>query len=88
MLLLDLTLDSAAANVALDEALLRWAEWRANGEDDEVLRFWESPTPTVVMGRSSGDDDEVFVERCRGAEVPHPYGRTCRSVRSTYGFLL
>jgi lipoate-protein ligase A len=70
MLLLDLTLDSAAANVALDEALLSWAESRADGEDNEVLRFWESPTPAVVIGRSSRVDDEVFVERCRGAEVP------------------
>jgi len=51
MKLLDLTLPSPAENLALDEALLDAAE--AGEMADEVLRFWESPQPLVVVGRSS-----------------------------------
>jgi lipoate-protein ligase A len=46
MRLLDLSLDSAAENLALDEALLLAAE--AGG--GEVLRLWESPRYAVVVG--------------------------------------
>ncbi|HIF33860.1 MAG TPA: lipoate--protein ligase family protein [Planctomycetaceae bacterium] len=70
MLLLDLTLDSAAANVALDEALLTWAESQEDGEDNEILRLWECQTPAVIIGRSSRVGSEVFVERCRDSGVP------------------
>ena len=48
MKLLDLTLDSPAENLALDEALLEQAE--ADGPQ-EVLRLWEPESPLVVMGR-------------------------------------
>jgi len=47
MRFLDLTLPDAAANLALDEALLIAAE--ESGEQ-EVLRFWELPFPVVVVG--------------------------------------
>jgi lipoate-protein ligase A len=67
MKLLDLTLPTAAENVALDEALLEAAE----GESaDEVLRLWEPERPMVVLGRSSRVADEVNQEACRQAGVP------------------
>ena len=48
---LDLTLPTAAENLALDEALLEEAE--AGGEPTETLRLWEPRQPLVVVGRSS-----------------------------------
>ena len=68
MQLLDLTLPSAEANIALDEALLETAE--ASGNDEEVLRIWESPQPLVVIGRSSRINDEVDRDVCAAANIP------------------
>ena len=65
---LDLTLPTAAENLALDEALLEVAE--AAGRPVETLRFWEAAAPTVVVGRSSRLDDEVFRDACRASGVP------------------
>ena len=59
--LLDLTLETPAENVALDEALLESAE-RGEGPSD-VLRLWEPRTPMVVIGRSSKIADETHVDR-------------------------
>jgi lipoate-protein ligase A len=65
---LDLTLPTAAENVALDEALLEMCE---QGEPRrEVLRIWESPRPAVVLGRSSRVGQEVDEAACREQEVP------------------
>ena len=64
---LDLTLPTAAENLALDEALLEEAE---AGAIDETLRLWESPQPFVVVGRSSRADVEVHGEACRELGVP------------------
>ena len=65
---LDLTLRTAAENVALDEALLEEAE--AAGAPTETLRLWESPDPLVVVGRSSQIDVEVRVDACAASGVP------------------
>ena len=51
------TCDTAAENIALDEALLERAE-RASAANEvsrsfEVLRLWELSRPAVVLGRSS-----------------------------------
>ena len=64
---LDLTLPSPAENLACDEALLEQAE--ANGVEG-VLRFWESPTPFVVLGYANKVREEVNVEECRVRGVP------------------
>ncbi|HAY81187.1 MAG TPA: lipoate--protein ligase family protein [Planctomycetaceae bacterium] len=72
MKLLDLTLDSPAENLALDEALLEQAE--ADGPQ-EVLRLWEPESPLVVMGRSSKVATEVEQERCAAQSIP--YLRRC-----------
>ncbi len=68
MHLLELTLPTAAENVALDEALLEQAE--ADGGDQEVLRIWEAPEPMVVIGRSSRIADEVDVAKCKSLGIP------------------
>ena len=65
---LDLTLRSAAENLALDEALLDEAE-RA-GCPTETLRLWEPPEMMVVVGRSSRIDVEVHREACRRRGIP------------------
>lgn len=66
--LVDLTLETAAENVALDEALLEEAE--AAGRPTEVLRLWESPQAAVVVGRSSKVTSEVNLDACRSLGVP------------------
>ncbi|HEV2970486.1 MAG TPA: lipoate--protein ligase family protein [Pirellulales bacterium] len=69
MQLLDLTLDTPAENLALDEALLLAAE--AAGQPQEVLRLWEPRQFSVVIGSSSRIANEVALEACRarGIEV-------------------
>jgi lipoate-protein ligase A len=71
MLLLDLTLESAAENLALDEALLLEAEEAAGPQ--EVLRVWESDQTFVVIGSSSKVVGEVNVPSCRSDGVPVLY---------------
>lgn len=63
-----LTLDTPAENLALDEALLDWAE--AEDPAWEFLRLWESPRPIVVVGRSSRVDREVDRAACAERRIP------------------
>jgi lipoate-protein ligase A len=65
----DLTLDTPAENLAMDEALLEVAE--AADEPHESLRLWESRTPLVVVGRSSQVTAEVDAAACseRGSAI-------------------
>jgi lipoate-protein ligase A len=67
MKVLDLTLPTPAENLACDEALLDAAE---AGEAGEVLRFWESPTPFVVVGYANRVAAEVNVAACEARGVP------------------
>ncbi len=67
MHLLDLTLSSAAENLALDEALLLDAE---GGRSGEVLRFWEWQELAVVLGSGVVARDEIDEEACAAAGVP------------------
>lgn len=62
---LDLTLDSPAANLALEEALLDACEEGGPG----VLRFWESPEYFVVVGYANKVETEVNVVACRDRNV-------------------
>ncbi len=68
MQFLSCTLDTPAANLALDEALLEIAE--ASEEPREMLRVWESRQPMVVVGRASRLDEEVNLVACRELGVP------------------
>jgi lipoate-protein ligase A len=63
---LDLTLSSAAANLACDEALLDACE---NGSGAEVLRFWEPNEFFVVAGYSNEIAREVNLTACREAGI-------------------
>ena len=68
MQLLDLTLESPAHNLALDEALLLRAA--QPGVAGEVLRLWESSVPAVILGRSSQGDQEVDLSACQQRGIP------------------
>lgn len=65
---LELTLPTPAENLALDEALLEWAEEEPSRR--EVLRMWESPDPMVVVGRSSRVQKEVNESTCSERRIP------------------
>jgi lipoate-protein ligase A len=67
MQLLDLTLPSAAEDLALDEALLLEAE---AGRGAEVLRLWEPPAPAVVLGSGCKLAEDVDEDACRADGVP------------------
>ena len=67
MNLLNLTLPTAAENLALDEALLEAAE--ADELKQGVLRIWESPEHFVVLGRSSKSEIEVDLQACRRDDI-------------------
>jgi len=68
MKLLDLTLESPASNLALDEALLDEAESSPDGA--EWLRLWEPQEQMVVLGRASQAERELHLDRCQQAQVP------------------
>jgi lipoate-protein ligase A len=67
MKLLDLTLDPPVANIALDEALLEFAE--TSEDHPEVLRLWEPLDPLVVLGRSSPISSEANLDYCRSENI-------------------
>lgn len=67
MIRLDLTLPSPEENLALDEALLLAAE---AGEHGEVLRFWESPSPFVVLGVGNRVATNVNQDACARRGIP------------------
>ena len=64
---LDLTLPSAAENLALDEALLLEAE---AGRGGEVLRLWEMSSPAVVLGAGCVLREDVNEAACTADGVP------------------
>ncbi|MCC6362408.1 MAG: lipoate--protein ligase family protein [Bryobacterales bacterium] len=53
---------SVQEHLALEDALLAGAE--------EVLSFWESSEPAVVLGRSCSPSEWVNIEACTAAGVP------------------
>lgn len=67
MRLLDFSFDDPADNLALDEVLLNEAE---AGRSGETLRFWESPTPFVVLGLTQSVRDHVIEAACAADGVP------------------
>jgi lipoate---protein ligase len=69
MLRLNLTLPTPAENLALDEALLEWAEDPPGG-DREALRIWEPTEPVVVAGRSTRIAQEINTDECRSRHIP------------------
>lgn len=68
MRFIDVSLDSPAENLALDEALLCQAE--AGGGPLETLRLWEFASTVVVAGRGSRVEREVNRAACSERNVP------------------
>jgi lipoate-protein ligase A len=66
MRFLDLTLNTPAENLALDEALLLEAE----SGGGEVLRMWEWPRPAVVLGSGCSLAEDVDENACNAEGVP------------------
>ncbi len=66
MKLLELTLPTAAENIALDEALLLDEHLPVGG----VLRMWESPQYAVVLGRASKIAEEANLPWCESQRIP------------------
>lgn len=64
MQLFNLTLSTPAENLEFDEELLE------RNNPHEFLRLWESPSPIVVLGRSSKADVEVNQPACIEFGVP------------------
>lgn len=69
MQLLDLTLTTPAANLALDQALLD-AATAGQLPAEGVLRTWEADAPCVVVGRGSRIAEEVQLDACRAQSIP------------------
>lgn len=67
MRVLDVSFQQPEMNLATDEALLNDAEAHRGPQS---LRFWESPTPFVVLGLTQKINDVVNVEACRADSVP------------------
>jgi lipoate-protein ligase A len=63
----ELTLPTAAENLACDEALLELCE---EGVTGELLRFWEPSQPFVVVGYGNHAESEVNLPFCEQHEVP------------------
>lgn len=68
MFFLDHTETTPAENIAVDEALLDWAEESAS--EVEVLRVWAPTAPFVVIGRASILADEVNEAPCAVRGIP------------------
>ena len=67
MHILDHSCDSPAENLALEEVLLDEVE---QGRRADTLRFWESPTPFVVLGTAQKLAQETHEEHCQADGVP------------------
>ncbi len=67
MKFLDLTFSTPEENLACDEASLDACE---AGQNEEVLRFWESPSYFIVLGYSNKAETEVNLEACKHGGVP------------------
>ena len=70
--LLELTLPTAAENLALDEALLESVDQGDNPNAPnsvDVFRLWEPTAPFVVIGRSSKVAEEVNLAYCHENQI-------------------
>ena len=64
---LDLPLPTPQENLACDEALLNECE---EGQEQEILRFWESSRYFVVLGHAGKAASEANLASCRAANIP------------------
>ena len=67
MIVEDISFDLPEKNLTYDDELLKRAE---AGESGEVLRFWESSTYFVVLGRICKEEEDVNLETVKRDNVP------------------
>src|SRR3989338_4411682 len=61
LMFFDKSFDTPAENLTCDETLLKLCD---SGTADETLRFWESSTYFVVLGRADNEETEVNTDAC------------------------
>ncbi len=67
MRILDISLADPADNILLDDAL--WVNAEKN-DGGEVLRFWESPTVFVVLGRIGKEKEDLQIQPVLNDRIP------------------
>lgn len=67
MISLDITLEHACLNLALEEALLNACEKEKHGP---ILRFWEPQSYFVVLGHGKKIHKEVNLDACENKNIP------------------
>jgi len=67
MLLKDISFTSPEENILYDEVLLHLAD---QGKGGEVLRFWESPSFFVVLGRISKEQEDLNFDNIVKDQIP------------------
>lgn len=67
MLLKDISFKTPEENILFDEVLLHLAE---KGIQGEVLRFWESSSVFIVLGKTGVLDDDVHAARAAQENIP------------------
>ena len=67
MVLKDISLDSPEQNILLDEALFVSAD---KGSGGEILRFWESPTVFIVLGRIGKEHEDIDRAAAQKDKIP------------------
>ena len=67
MIIKDISFSSPSENILFDEALLSLAE---NGEQGEILRFWESKDLFVVLGRTSKPQEDLHLDLLLKDHIP------------------
>ncbi len=68
MRVMDITLDHPLDNLLLDDVILALAE--QDGIRDGILRFWESDTTFIVLGRSGSASRDVRLSQAQATGVP------------------
>jgi len=64
---MEVSFESPDENILCDEALFRLAE---KGETSEILRFWESPSVFVVLGRTGSREKDCVADTVEADRIP------------------
>ncbi|HLD69759.1 MAG TPA: lipoate--protein ligase family protein [Candidatus Omnitrophota bacterium] len=67
MILKDISFPTPEENILFDEVLLHLAE---KGIQGEVLRFWESSSPFIVLGKTGVLQEDVHIPRAIQEKIP------------------
>jgi len=67
MILKDISFDLPEENILFDEVLLQLAE---EGRVQDVLRFWESDSYFIVLGRIGRFEEEINLDQVKADRIP------------------